>query len=166
MRRKKGDHEAAVGPDTAGLEARAEDAEREAFALAQERALIGTVARELDLRALAVQHRAAFTKFTESGEKAASQAATEGWAAGRRFLRSHLKADSHLLGYIRSPVARWYIREVLRSPVRAKRLLRPGVLGDEERAYLYDYVEEHGLAPGLEALWRQIGGSDQESLNA
>ncbi len=158
--------EASSGPDTEGLRAQVEDAQREVFELAEERALIGTAARELDLRALAVQHRAAYTKFTEALEKAAAKSSREGWHAGRRFLRTHAKADIHLLGFARSPVVRWYIRQVLGSPVRARRLLRGGALGDEERAWLLDYVEEHGLEPGLEALWRQIGGSDQESLGA
>lgn len=167
MRRPKpGPPEAAAGPDTAGLSARAEEAERAAFELAHERAQTGTIARELELRALAVQHRSAYTEFTQAIEKAAAAAQVRGWPSGRAFLRTHGKADAHLLGMIRSPVARWYIREVMRSPVLSKRLLRPGVVGDEARAHLLDYVEEHGLGPALEALWRQIGGQDQEPLSA
>jgi hypothetical protein len=151
---------------TAETEDRAEELEQEVHDLQEDRSRIGTVARELDLRALANQHRAAFTALIESLDKAARKAQKEGWGAGRRYLITHTKADIHMVGFAATPVVKWFIRNELKSPIRCQRLLRPDVTGEEARAHFLEYVEENMLAPGLERLWRQLGGPDQEPLNA
>jgi hypothetical protein len=138
------------------------EALHEAHDLAEGRAQIGTVARELELRELAVQHRAGYTEFVENLEKAAIKARKEGWTAGRRFLRTYLKADAHLLGRM-NPVSAWYLRTLVRSPQWIGRLLDAGRVGDEERARLADYVEENGLQPAFEALWKQLGTAEEKT---
>lgn len=139
-----------------------EEARREAHEVAEGVAQTGTVARELELRALAVQHRGAYSEFVKNLEKAAAVSRRTGWPSGRRFLRTFAKADAHLAGRM-NPVARWYLRQVFRSPQLVERLLDPGLRGDEERARLEDYVEEHGLQEAFESLWQQLGTAEQES---
>ena len=143
-------------------------AEQEAFDLREERARIGSVGRELDLRALAAEHRAAFTTFLEAVEKLArdvQEGRTTVYEA-RRFLMTHVKADAHMLGLSSGPAVNWYLRSVLTSPVYVDAMFRAGRGGDALRAKFLEYVEEHGLRPGFEALWRQLGGWNQEPLSA
>jgi hypothetical protein len=136
--------------------------------LREDRGQRGTIGNVLALRELANQHREAFSKFCRALEDAADVAQKRGFVEGRRFLMTHAKADVHLLGMASSPVARWYIRQQLTSSFTTNRLLgfRGEQIGAEARAQLAEYVEEHGLAPALEGLWRQLGGPDQDPLSA
>ncbi len=136
------------------------DLRRANWDLQEQRASTGTIARELQLRALANEHRAAYKAFLDNLEEAAVQARKFGMPVARVYLRTHVKADIHLLGRL-SPVVSWYIRQQLSSPVYTNRMLRPGRMGMLARAQFAEYVEEHALRPGLEALWKQLGGEEQ-----
>lgn len=138
-----------------------EDAQREAHELQEERARVGKVARELQLRELATQHRAAFTSFVEILESTAAKARGDRRDAARRFLATFAGADAELLG-MAGPVASWYIDTWLTSPILAGRLLEPGSKGDWARARLIRYVKQHALRPGYQALWKQLGGGETE----
>ncbi len=155
------------------------DAEAEAHELREERSQRGLVGRGLEIQEARVQLRAAYTRLTDTLEKAHRVAEAEGWPAGRAFLRTHFQADVHLLGrsanfLVRydaggnqvgtgsatSVVVDFYIHQWLTSPFLVKRLLQGGTVGSEARAGLLDYIERNVYRPGLEALWSQSWGGD------
>lgn len=143
---------------------RLEEAEEEIHDLQQQRSRAGTVARELELRALAGQHRAAYAQLIDNLEEAVRRAGREGWPSGQRFLMTVCQADIHMLGVASSPAADGYVRSYVRNPIYVQRLLQAGFLGAQERAHFLEYVEFNFLRPGLAALWKQLGGADQEPL--
>lgn len=148
-----------------------DEARRQVHELQVERARGGKVARSLELRALATQHRQAFTDVVETLEGVARETQKgDRIRAGQAFLRTYFKADAHLAG-LSAPgkkddptpvVSAWYLSQVVRSPILSRRLLEPGRRGANYRAWILDYIEEYGLRPSFAALWRQLGGADQE----
>lgn len=131
----------------------------------ESRARVGVVASELNLRALLTQHKAAYSAFMVLFEKMAVQATDRfGYLAVRGYARTHLMASIDALGRADSRPARWRVHLELTSPVFFNRLVRRDHVGALERQWFADYIEQHFFFPAVEALWKQIGGAEQEPL--
>lgn len=145
---------------------RAEDAARELFDLREERARKGGVARELELRELLQQHRGAYSAFLAYFQRLPQSVARHGYLAVRGYARTHFLEEIYALGRASSRVARWRVEQELRSPVLINRLLSQTAGGELERQWFASYIAEHFSFPAFEALWRQIGGADQDPMAA
>ncbi|HEV2317960.1 MAG TPA: hypothetical protein VGV89_10375 [Thermoplasmata archaeon] len=161
---------------------RREEAEEEVYELREHRVRVGPIARELDIRGVSLQHRAAHTQLKETLQTAREKAQKHGIWVARQYLLTELKPSIHMLGpsgfptrvvngegkvtlVTHNPLVNWRIRQEFRNPYYLRRLLDPGSIGEEECAWFLDYVDEQVLAPAFAALWRQLGGSNQEPLN-
>ncbi|HZY71339.1 MAG TPA: hypothetical protein VFF67_10240 [Thermoplasmata archaeon] len=140
-----------------------EDLRREQHEEREDRARLGSVARELDLRALMGQHKRAYSAFVQLLEHLAYVVYPRyGYVDTRHYARSYLMASIDALGRASSKPARWRVAEEFRSPFLFRRLMGHDAAGRLERQWFAGYIEQHYLFPAFEALWKQIGGTDQE----
>ncbi len=144
---------------------RAHAAEEELHEVRETRARAGLVARELELRALAEQQRRGFSAFLQALDTAARVASKRGPGSARNFLRTHALADAYMVGLAGSPAVRWRLRTLFRSGDMVERLLRLDQVGERVRADLGSYVAENVFEPGLRALWKELGGEDQDQVD-
>jgi hypothetical protein len=145
-----------------GLEERLEEKERELFEVQEETARQGPATRALSLRALLQQHKDAYTAFLKLFQQLARLRAEAdlmpvwGWAS------THLLTEVYALGKARSEAAKWRLDQELESLYFFRRLTDRGVQGEAERIWTARYVAKNFVFPAFEALWRQLGGAEQE----
>ncbi|HZY71381.1 MAG TPA: hypothetical protein VFF67_10450, partial [Thermoplasmata archaeon] len=140
-----------------------EDLRREQHEEREDRARLGSVARELDLRALLGQHVRAYTAFVRLLERLAFVVYPKfGYVESRYYARSYLMASIDALGRASSKPARWRVEQELTSPFLFRRLMGHDAAGRLERQWFAAYIEKHYSFPAFEALWKQLGGMDQQ----
>lgn len=155
----------AAGPAVAASDELLETVEelrREQHEEREGRARLGSVARELDLRALLAQHVRAYTAFVQLLERLAYVVYPRyGYDATRAYARSLFRVNIDSLGRPLNKVVRWRIKQEF-APVLFHRLMDLGPKGRLERQWFAEYVEDRCSYPAFEALWKQLGGLDQE----
>lgn len=144
-----------------------EDLQRTLHEERESRARVGAIAGELDLRALLMQHKSAYSAFIVVLEKMAAYSADpHRYSAVRTYASSHLFASILSLGRGYAPPAIARVELELCSPVYFNRLIRTDFVGDGERRWFARYVARRFFGPAVEALWKQLGGADQEQLSS
>ncbi len=143
------------------IDLRIAEAQEEAHELRTERARVGSVAREIDLRELLRQHRSAYSAFLTAVQLMRHSSEKHGEVAVWGFARTHFLADIYALGLASSDASKWRIETELRSPIYFTRLMGGGSAGELERQWFASYVAEHFVFPAFKGLWRQLGGADE-----
>jgi hypothetical protein len=139
-----------------------EDRERELFEVQTETARQGPSVRALSLRGMLQQHEDAYTAFLSLFQNLAEIRAQSGLTATWGWASTHLLTQVYALGKARSEAARWRFDQEIESLYYFERLTLRGAPGDFERIWAARYVAKHFVFPAFEALWKQLGGTDQE----